>query len=141
MFNYKKTRHVINKYGTPVEVNWDGNIKLMNYDNERCVVEWNVPFYDDPHSYTDVLVSGFVDDVRLRLETWNNVPKCLTALCCIDIKTEHKERIEEIVATYVLNNQPLFFTKCGNWRKNNYRQQSTAIAKVCKDAIKELRHE
>lgn len=136
--NDSKTAVVVNKYGTEETVNWSGKVTLMDYDNARGFVEWNVPYADDSFFYTDVLVAGEVDSVRMRLRTWNNAPKIVTAFFCRNLDDKDRGIITESVAEYVIDNQQLFFTKCGNWRRNNRRQQEDAVLEACMEAFKQL---
>ena len=136
--NDSKTANVVSKYGTETAVNWAGKVTLMDYDNERGYLEWNVPEADNPFFHTDVLVAGRVDSVRMRLRTWNNAPKIVTAFFCRNLDDKARGIITESVAEYVIDNQQLFFTKCGNWRKNNRRQQENAVLEACQDAFLKL---
>ena len=136
--NDSKTANVVSKYGTETAVNWAGKVTLMDYDNSLGYLEWNVPEADNSFFYTDVLVSGRVDSVRMRLRTWNNAPKIVTAFFCRGLDDKARGIITESVAEYVIDNQHLFFTKCGNWRKNNRRQQENAVLEACQDAFLKL---
>ena len=136
--NDSKTANVVSKYGTETAVNWAGKVTLIDYDNERGYIEWNVPKADDSFFYTDVLVAGKVDSVKERLRTWNNTPRIMVALVCQNLDAKDRGTVEESVAKYVTDNQQLFFTKCGNWRRNNLRQQATAALEVCKKTVKQL---
>lgn len=136
--NDSKTVNVVSIYGTETAVNWAGEVTLMDYDNERGYIEWNVPEADDSFFYTDVLVAGRVNSIRMRLCTWNNAPKIVTALFCMDLEDKDREIITESVAEYVIDNKELFFTKCGNWRKNNCRQQENAVLEACQDVFLKL---
>ena len=136
--NDSKTANVVSKFGTETAVNWAGKVTLMDYDNERGYIEWNVPEADNSFFYTDVLVAGRVDSVRVRLRTWNNAPKIVTAFFCRGLDDKDRGIITESVAEYVIDNQRLFFTKCGNWRKNNRRQQENAVLEACQDAFLKL---
>ena len=137
--NDSKTTNIVNEYGENVTVNWNGEVTLMNYDNNLGFIEWNVPYADNSHFHTDVLVAGKVESVKERLHTWNNVPKVVAALFCMNLDSEERETIEESVAECVIDNQQFFFTKCGNWRKNNRRQQENAVFETCKKAYKQLK--
>ena len=130
--NNIKTANVINKYGENITVNWDGEVTLMDYNNDLGFIEWNVPT-DDPRFHTDVLVAGKVDSISERLSTWNNTPKVVCAIACSGLDEIARESVEKSVEEYVSDNQQLFFTKCGNWRRNNRRQQRTAILAVCRE--------
>lgn len=135
--NESKTTNIVSKYGTETAVNWAGEVTLMDYDNALGYIEWNVPDADNSFFYTDVLVVGKVDSVRERLRTWNNVPRVVTALFCMNLDSKERGIVEKIVEEYVIDNQQLFFTKSGNWRRNNRRQQRTAISAVCEKAYSE----
>ena len=130
--NDSKTTSIVNKYGENVTVNWDGEVTLMDYNNDLGFIEWNVPT-DDPRFNTDVLVAGKVDSIRERLSTWNNTPKVVCAIACSGLDDKARESVEKSVEEYVSDNQQLFFTKCGNWRRNNRRQQRKAILAVCRE--------
>ena len=139
--NDSRTSNVISKYGTEVAVDWSGKVTLMDYDNALGYIEWNVPEADDSSGhvfYTDVLVAGKVDSVKERLRTWNNAPRIMVALVCQNLDAKDRGTVEESVAKYVTDNRQLFFTKCGNWRRNNLRQQTTAALEVCKKIVKQL---
>ena len=137
--NDSKTTSIVNKYGENVTVNWDGEARFMDYDNDLGFIEWNVPCADDPRFHTDVLVAGKVDSISERLSTWNNMPKVVCAIACSGLDDKARESVEESVAEYVAANQELFFTKSGNWRMNNRRQQRTAIFAVCEKAYREVK--
>ena len=130
--NDSKTTNIVNMYGENVLVNWDGEVTLMDYNNDLGFIEWNVPT-DDPRFNTDVLVAGKVDSIRERLSTWNNTPKVVCAIACSGLDDKARESVEKSVEEYVSDNQQLFFTKCGNWRRNNRRQQRKAILAVCRE--------
>lgn len=126
-------KKVIDVYGREVWVN-DEKRKLYSFSNKKNRIRWNVPIVEDGKEtdfWTDYEEPGRVEDVRLKLSTWNN--KILLAYANAvkfnASKNDPENKKFEKMVEYVENHQNVFFTKTGDFRKKLVISES-AIKKM-----------
>lgn len=129
-----KAKKVLNVYGEEVVID-ESLQKVYSYDNAKKEIVYNAPIIKDGEVtkfWTDYIADGIVDDIEVRLNTWNNPVKLYYATLVkfdADNQDPDKKTWHEIVAA-VKNEPEKYFFKNGNWRKKveaNLKTQSVQI--------------
>ena len=103
----------------PVNVYYNQK-KLMSYNNVKKEIVWNCQEVSEHASYVDFIEKGTIDDIELKLQTWNNPVKFIyaTAMNYNASENDPGRRIWKKVVEAVKKNPDKFFFKNGNWKRN-----------------------
>lgn len=114
-------KKVIDVYGREVEIR-ENLRKLYSYNNMAGEITYNAPIVEDGELtgfWTEYKESGTIDSAEERLKVWNNKVLLLYAASVGFKASENdpdRKKYNKIVE-YVKNNQEMFFTKTGDFRK------------------------
>ena len=125
---YNFNKKVVDIYGNEMLID-ENHRKIHSFSNKNKLIVYNAAsinlddteesIYTNYLIYADYKEQGVVEDVRKRMEQWNN-PITLAYACVIDFnatKNDPDRKIWEKFVKYVEAHQDEFFTKAGDWKQ------------------------
>lgn len=113
-----KEMNVIDEYGNMVSV--DNETKsLFSYSNKEAKITYVGEVIENGEkefgNVTRFCVSGRVDDIESRLNTWNNIPRLVYDEWTL--KYKHEDMYWNTLVQYIEDNKEKYFDEHGDWKE------------------------
>lgn len=113
-----KEMNVVDEYGNSVSVDMETK-SIFTYSNKESRVTYVAEVIENGKkefgNVTRFCVSGKVDDVESRLNTWNNIPRLIYDEWTL--KYKHDDLYWNALVKYIKENQSKYFDEYGDWKE------------------------
>lgn len=97
--------------------------KIYSYNNKEALIEYNAEIVENGTGtgfWTNYIISGKVESIEDRINTWNGVVKSAYA-ATVNFNAKENDpdgKIKSGLINYIKNNETDFFDECGDWKEN-----------------------
>jgi len=112
-------KKVTSIYGEEVIVD-ESTRKLYDFNNKTKTITYSAQRLDDGRFWTCYTEKGVINNIEMKLRTWNNLILFAYARC-VDFKASENDpdkKIWHAVVEHVKENEKKYFTKTGDFRKS-----------------------